>query len=248
MIVNVMDRDPALRVLITFGGTREQLDGVRSVTNTSTGRTGAEIAARFLALGVNVFLLYGKGSVLPSIAGEGHERLLGHEEFTSFRDLDSRIQRILQNHPEFDAVIHLAAVSDFSPVSIETDSGLVCEPGTVGKLSSQEGFTVRFEPNHKIIDRLRRYGAVEGRIKPLTIVGYKLTNTADSSEQLAAVRGIADRRVCDLIVHNDLGQIDSENHPAMYYDAECRLIGATQTKREMADWLYRFCKMRREEI
>jgi phosphopantothenoylcysteine decarboxylase/phosphopantothenate--cysteine ligase len=45
-------------ILITSGGTEEPIDGVRSITNTSTGHTGAELATWFADHGANVTLLH----------------------------------------------------------------------------------------------------------------------------------------------------------------------------------------------
>ena len=44
-------------MLVTSGGTSEPIDGVRVLTNTSTGRTGAGIASHFARCGHEVVLL-----------------------------------------------------------------------------------------------------------------------------------------------------------------------------------------------
>jgi phosphopantothenoylcysteine decarboxylase/phosphopantothenate--cysteine ligase len=51
-----------LKVLITSGGTSEPIDGVRVLTNTSTGRTGVGIAANLARNGHEVVLLRSRAS------------------------------------------------------------------------------------------------------------------------------------------------------------------------------------------
>ena len=54
-------------ILITSGGTREPIDRVRSITNTSTGALGSHIAKEFSLLGDTdkIFYVHGKNAVLP---------------------------------------------------------------------------------------------------------------------------------------------------------------------------------------
>jgi phosphopantothenoylcysteine decarboxylase/phosphopantothenate--cysteine ligase len=53
------------RVLVTAGGTREPLDGVRFLGNRSSGRMGAALAAEASARGAEVVTLLANGSVRP---------------------------------------------------------------------------------------------------------------------------------------------------------------------------------------
>ncbi|MDA3833744.1 MAG: hypothetical protein PF495_10125 [Spirochaetales bacterium] len=229
-----------MRVLITSGGTHEALDGVRSVTNFSTGATGACIADYFIGRGAAVHLLYGRAALLPD--------LLKHktagcfmEEFSSFADLDARMQRFLKAVDHLDAVIHLAAVSDFSPVKIVTESGLVLRPQDQGKIPSHEGFTVTFAVNGKIIDHIREYCGRSGSGKSPLVVGFKLTHAASKEKRMTALNKLVQRGVCDLIVHNDLHEISAGQHAAEYFDAAGNFLSASRTKQEMAEKLYQFC-------
>ena len=47
-----------MRVLVTAGGTEEPLDGVRRLSNISTGATGLELARTFAKKGAEVVLLH----------------------------------------------------------------------------------------------------------------------------------------------------------------------------------------------
>ncbi len=76
-----------MRILITSGGTEEPIDGVRYITNFSTGRTGAVIADYLAACGVETVLVHGRHAVLPETDMERYS-------FTTFTDLD-RIQPLM---------------------------------------------------------------------------------------------------------------------------------------------------------
>jgi phosphopantothenoylcysteine synthetase/decarboxylase len=218
-----------LRVLITSGGTSEPIDGVRYVTNFSSGRTGAAIAGYLSAAGISVHLLHGRAAVLPPPA-EG----CICESYTSCSDLQERLQRILFEDPSIGAVIHAAAVSDFSPDSIIFDDGSSRRASDTGKLSSDREFTVQFRRNPKVIDQLRSYAERSGREDAIIIVGFKLTHTADSVQRTAAVQALLSRGCCDLVVHNDLSEVTEAGHTASFYTADGSLSAVTHTKEEMS--------------
>lgn len=93
-----------VRVLVTAGPTREALDAVRVITNRSSGKMGAALAAQARALGAEVRLLAGPGVAAPP--GVAVFR------FESAEDLAA----LLREHaPWARLVLHAAAVADFRP-------------------------------------------------------------------------------------------------------------------------------------
>ncbi len=179
-----------LRVLITSGGTTEPVDGVRVLTNTSTGATGALLAEHFAGCGHEVTLLRAQNAHAASAP-------VRQETFTSFASLDAALGRLLGEH-EFDAVIHAAAVSDFSVGAIETEAGSIA--GGAGKIESAGDVILRLKRNPKLIDRLR----ARSRNPALRVIGFKLTRDATDTEIRAAVDALRTRTGVDLVVHNDL--------------------------------------------
>ena len=182
-----------MKVLLTLGGTREYLDAVRFISNISTGRTGRIIAERFA----------GRGCKTVCLCGEGAERPAGKnitvKEFTSFKDLDAELRRLLKTQ-HFDAVIHLAAVSDYSPAYIEA-GGKRVRPGRAAKLDSKQPLLkLVLKKNFKIIDRVKKYAA-EGKKNAPLLIGFNLTSGAGPALVLQKVRALA---AADLVVHNDL--------------------------------------------
>ena len=62
-----------MRVLVTAGGTREPIDDVRVIANTSTGRLGVRIAESAAAAGHFVTLLHGVHAARPTGSPEAIE-------------------------------------------------------------------------------------------------------------------------------------------------------------------------------
>src|SRR3989344_7621556 len=102
-----------MRILLTSGATREPIDSVRFISNFSTGKTGAAIASFFELNGASVSFLHGEDSFVP-------KGLRDTQEFSAFEDLNERLKRRLSSS-KYDAVIHAAAVSDYSPVETARD-------------------------------------------------------------------------------------------------------------------------------
>ncbi len=156
---------------------------------------------------------------------------LERDTFLSFADLDAALRRDL-GESDWDAVIHLAAVADYSVASVEVDGGTVV-PGNQGKIGSGRGVVIRLAPNPKIIDSLRTWS----RNKKIRVVGFKLTNTPDAAVRVAEIRALLDRGTTDLVVHNDLSEITAERHPAEIWTHHGP-FARTATKTELAEVLF----------
>lgn len=195
-----------LRVLVTSGGTAEPIDGVRVITNTSTGATGALIARQLVQGGHEVVLLRAR-SAEPAPAG-AREAL-----FSTFAELDAALERELGTE-DFDAVIHAAAVGDFAVHAVEID-GVVHQPGGT-KLSSNVAPTLRLRRNPKLLDTLRP----RSRNRAVRVVAFKLTRGADAAAVRAAVDGLFAGGMADFVVHNDLAaQGEAGAFPAEIWNA-----------------------------
>jgi len=183
---------PARRrcVLVTAGGTAEPVDGVRVLTNTSTGATGATIADRLAAAGHEVVLL--RAHTAARATGPCRE-----ETFMTFAELENALGRLLGTD-RFDTVIHAAAVSDYGVDSMIVAGGVV-PAGRQGKIESVDAPLLRLRPHPKLVNGLRR---LTGR--PLTVVAFKLTHGADRGQADAAVRRLLAHSGADFVVHNDL--------------------------------------------
>ena len=214
-----------MRVLLTFGGTREHIDAARFITNMSTGRTGRIIAERFAVRGCKTVCLCAGSAERPS------GRNIAIKVFTTFKDLDLELKRTLKAKP-FDAVIHLAAVSDYSPVLIEA-GGKRFAPGKAAKLDSKAPvIKLVLKRNFKIIDRIKDYAAAGKQPEPL-LIGFKLTSGATAARILKKIRALGS---VDLVVHNDLSEM-KKKHVFHIYRNGSKLADCGGPK-ELADRLY----------
>lgn len=201
-----------LRVLVTSGGTAEPIDGVRVLTNTSTGATGAMIAEQLARCGHDVTLLRARTAARTAAP-------VREETFFTFAELDAALTRLLAGGA-FNAVIHAAAVSDYAVELIGADGRALSAGG--GKLETAAPPLLRLKPNPKLVDTLRtRAGA------PLRVVAFKLTHGASPAATDAAVRALFARAQVDAVVHNDVTArgATSGDFPATLHQAD----GATQS-------------------
>jgi phosphopantothenoylcysteine decarboxylase/phosphopantothenate--cysteine ligase len=189
----------ARRILVTAGGTREPIDSVRFIGNTSSGRTAASLVDQLSKLGHTVTWLGADYAIQPELAN----RL---EFYTSFEQLEQQLRNLLGSG-EYDVVIHAAAVSDFSVAGIEPGEGGV-QKNAGGKLSSESDLVLRLKPNPKLLNSLKDWAGNPD----LQVIGFKLTDTGDPQRALAAVTKQLERSSVDAVVHNDLADISEAGH------------------------------------
>lgn len=196
-IVNNIERPT---VLITAGGTSEPIDGVRFITNMSTGKTGATIADELTGK-FNVTLLTSKYSVQPT---NSSIKVLN---YSSFSDIENSISNLLQNN-KYSMIVHSAAISDYSVKELEFNN-LSLKPNSKIKLPSDDEFSINLEKNPKIINKIKELAPNS------TLFGFKLTKTTDYKEQQLAIHKLFKHSNSDYVVHNDLVEI--ENHKSHFF-------------------------------
>jgi len=200
------------RVLVTAGPTRIPIDSVRYISNVSSGGTGLRIAREAVAAGADVTLLMGPGTVHVDAAPR-----LRVVRFVTFDDLH-RLVREQVGSRAYDAVIHVAAVSDYRVANEEA-----------GKIPSGEaGLTLRLLPTPKIVDEIR------GLDPGIVLVKFKLEVGRSESELLKIARRSGRRSDADFVVANDLSGITLDAHPAWLLDCEGVVIAQTATNGELA--------------
>ena len=179
-----------MKVLVTSGATREPIDSVRFISNLSSGRTGAAICEALAARGFEVTQLHGIDSARAPRAAHRYA-------FLDHASLDLLLRTSLRDG-DYDAVIHSAAVGDFT-VAEAADA----------KLPSGSEVQLQLRPTTKIIDQIRGYAGE----RPLTLVGFKLTHDADPAARKGAAQQLLARADADYVVHNDVATLaDGEGH------------------------------------
>lgn len=223
-----------MKVLITGGGSEEPIDTVRSVCNFSTGRTSSFLADFFADSGFDVTALMAQKAVKPA---DNKVRVITYKTFAQLKA--SLEQECSAGH--YDAIIHAAAVSDYSPETIEVD-GKSFKAGEVSKVPAGTELVIRMKKNPKLVDSLKKNAGTD-----CTVVAFKLTSNATIPERQAAVNKIFSANddkslVPDLIVSNDLSEITADTHPCTVYKNDMSVAGTVQNLKELADFLCKYIK------
>ncbi|WP_319560651.1 phosphopantothenoylcysteine decarboxylase [Marispirochaeta sp.] len=218
-----------MRILITAGGTEEPIDRIRSITNSSTGVTGATIAKVFAENSHHVCLLHSKRADLSPLEDLEIEK----RPYKSFADLAAALREQLREKKSFDVVVHLAAVSDYAVKTINVD-GCPVTADRKGKIPSGRKVSLTMEATPKLIDSVKEWSSNPN----ILVVAFKLTDTADGPAQEREIMELMRRSVADMVVHNDYSQISTAAHKAaVWYRGGC--IARTETKEELARTLYK---------
>ncbi|WP_461246096.1 phosphopantothenoylcysteine decarboxylase domain-containing protein [Treponema sp. R6D11] len=176
-----------MKVLVTLGGTREKIDDVRYIGNSSTGALGKAIAEEFSSRGDSVVALCAGYCEKP--AG------CCIHEFVSYADFERLFRSELENN--FDIVIHAAAVADYT-VKNQVD----------GKLDSGEEVAIKLEPTAKLINLVKQ-------ISPTTkLVGFKLLAGVNKDELLKTAKKNLEKSKSDIIVANRMEDVSPDAHVA----------------------------------
>lgn len=183
-------KNQTTKILITMGGTRVPIDSVRSITNTSSGATGAQLADDLFRQGYNVTVIAGMHAQRPTLI----QNVLN---FDTYHDLEAVLQSHLKTH-SYTHIIHMAAVSDF------------VVPTTKGKLSSGTTVALDLVPTKKLISMIKS-------LAPQSfLTGFKLTVNETPADVEKSVKTVF-RNSADAVVHNDTSQISKSHHTFTLY-------------------------------
>ena len=166
------------RVVVSAGGTREELDPVRFLGNWSSGRQGYALARTAAARGAKVTLVAANVD-LPDPAGAEVIRVV------SARDLQAAVTDAAA---AADAVVMAAAVADFRPV---------VRSGSKIKKSGAPPEPVQLAENPDILRELATHRARPGQV----IVGF----AAETDDILRNGQAKLAAKGCDLLVVNQVG-------------------------------------------
>ena len=188
----IADRDPSkgsgsrtslrgLTVLVTAGGTREPIDSVRFVGNSSSGRMGFALAQAAHDRGAQVTLI-AANVALATPAGVTRRDLVTAAELQEACELE---------FPGCDVLLMSAAVADFTPA--------VPEDGKIKK-SDRQRLELVLEPTADVLA-----GLAAARREGQTLVGFAAEHGADAVE--GARSKLTDKRL-DALVINDISRTD----------------------------------------
>jgi phosphopantothenoylcysteine decarboxylase/phosphopantothenate--cysteine ligase len=166
------------RVVISAGGTREELDPVRYLGNWSTGRQGYAMARTAAARGAEVCLVAANVD-LPDPAGARLVRVISAIQMRDAMTAEAE---------GADAVVMTAAVADFRPATRHPDK-IKKDAGPPGPIALEE--------NPDILAGLSARRARPDQV----VVGF----AAETDMDLDQARGKLKRKRCDLLVVNQVG-------------------------------------------
>jgi len=196
------------RIVITYGGTEEELDDVRVITNKSSGKMGVSLSRRAKELGAHVIAVVGRVEVQP----------LYYDEIYHARSVDELSMTLKEIVPDADVLIMAAAVSDFKPAG-----------RLEGKVKRGERLVVEFEPTEDILRSLSK-DKKPGQI----FVGFALEsrNLLENAEKKMHEKGV------DIIVANYATAMGSDFIRGYILSREEKIPLKTLTKSELAIILF----------
>jgi phosphopantothenoylcysteine decarboxylase/phosphopantothenate--cysteine ligase len=170
-----------VRVLVTAGGTREPIDSVRYIGNSSSGRMGFALAEAARSRGAVVTLVAANVS-FPTPAGV--QRIDVH----SAADLERACGLAF---PDCDVLLMAAAVADFTPV--QPEQGKI-------KKGGRESLELVLEPTADVLSGLAR-----ARRADQTLVGFAAEH---GPEGVAGAPAKLSAKGVDALVVNDISRSD----------------------------------------
>jgi phosphopantothenoylcysteine decarboxylase / phosphopantothenate---cysteine ligase len=204
------------RMVVSAGGTREEIDPVRFIGNWSTGTQGYALASTAVARGADVTVV-AASVALPDPAGTKVTRVVSAREM---RDA------VLAAAEAADAVVMAAAVADYRPVArsaakIKKDG----QPPEPLRLTENPDILAGLAAARKAREAARsahypeRAGLVPPAPVPQVLVGFA-AETDTSPEQARAKLA---RKGCDLLVVNPVGNglgFGTPDNEAVVYGAD----------------------------
>jgi len=196
-IVNVLNNknensNSEKSILITAGATRESIDGVRFITNLSTGRTAASIADHLISSGYKIIYLHGINTLIPT----NKSKNIQYRDFENFKET---LNELLESN-YYDAVIHLAAISDYTVDEIKSTELSLSRSGK-GKLDSGiSSLTLNLKPTSKIVDEIKSISKNKGVI----LFAFKFSGSSSIDESKKEVDRLFQHSKADFVVLNHL--------------------------------------------
>lgn len=210
----VEDNIAGKNVLISLGGTFEEIDPIRGISNRSSGKMGLELAKEAFIRGANLTILAAHHSVsIPKAFN-----VIDAESSTL---MNERIDELI---PDYDIFIATAAVSDFTPINKEDF-----------KLSSSYNLSLEFEPVAKIIKRIKKIN------KDIFLVGFKAEYNILEEKMINCAKTQMQEAGTDLVVANDVShrgcEFGSETNEVILVSDEIKKV-ALNSKKEIAKSIF----------
>ena len=236
-----------MNVVVTAGGTSEQIDSVRKITNSSSGKLGSIITNKLLENSKisKIFYVCNREAVSP-VQDDRIEII----NIQSVDDLQNALENLIKNQ-KISVVIHSMAVSDYKVEYITTSQKIssllankieeqiedILGQKDIGidnknKISSHlDNLFIKLVPTPKVISKIKQWD------KDVFLIGFKLLSNVSHEQLIDVATKLMQKNNCDAVVANDLKDISKQNHKAYILTKDNRKINAN-TKTEIAQILY----------
>lgn len=227
-------------IAITAGGTSENIDGVRTITNVSTGSLGwhcLEAAIDYFEKkGIDDFRLF---YILTktAIRKELSEKQQSHVHFIEVTDAESVYQAVdtLTKKEKIDYFIHSMAISDFKysfSVKIGDLAQEICNLARKSENISIEEIESLLQNPENSIDAGTKISSSDAIFMALTttkkvipvikknnpetvLVGFKLLKSVSEAELMQEAQELTEKNDCDLVFANEVSRISESNHTGL---------------------------------
>ena len=197
-------------ILISLGGTFEEIDPIRGISNRSSGKMGLELAKEAFIRGANLTILAAHHEVsIPKVF-----------DVIDAESSVSMTEKVVEMVPDFDIFISTAAISDFTPINKEDF-----------KISSSYNLSLEFEPVSKIIHKIKQIN------KDIFLVGFKAEYNISEERMIKCAQTQMKDAGTDLVVANDVAhegcEFGSETNEVILVSDEIKKVSLS-SKREIA--------------
>jgi phosphopantothenoylcysteine decarboxylase/phosphopantothenate--cysteine ligase len=208
------------KVLVTAGPTRAFLDGVRFISNPSSGKMGYAVALEAWRRGAEVTLVYGSSQLEPSKVIEDSIKAETAKEM-----LDNSIDAIEKN--QYDYIVLAAAMNDFVP-----------EKKIEDKITSDEVLELTLKPAEKLAD------AIKQKSPESQLVLFKAEYKKTDLELIERAKERMVKAQADFIIANDVSTketgFESDYNKVAMLDSKNETKWIEGTKIEIAKRIFDF--------
>lgn len=247
-----------VNIAITAGGTSENIDGVRKLTNVSTGKLGWEClkaVLRHFRSDFHVFYILTETAYREEL--DEQERLF--VSFMPVSDAESVYHAVneLTKENQIDYFIHSMAISDFTfsyaanvyelareISSWHTHDGAdeiavrevlekpMSRYNVKEKISSEDNLVMGLKRTKKVIPVIKRNN-------PNTfLVGFKLLKDVSENELINVANQLAEKNGCDMVFANQIDSIEESNHSGILLKSS-NIVARPVGKKEIAEAIVR---------
>jgi phosphopantothenate--cysteine ligase len=229
-------------VLITAGGTIEAIDGVRGITNFSSGKLGANIADKLI--NSKVFLIKGTKAVFPENLNHNIQII----ETTDTKSVQDAIDFVMNNN-KVDYLIHSMAISDYTVDKVVSVDELIDNIDEKNTYSKEDIINLLKNPpmiknRNKVSSTIKQpliylkqtpkiISTIKDKWPDVKLIGFKLLNNVSKEELISVASASLIKNKANYIVANDLTQISKEKHKAYIVNKD-GVLCETKTKGDLA--------------